>query len=213
MGVLATSPVSGLPQRVGLQATSKPGDRLERQGRLHPEEAAFEVNLSVRLVDTLTIGSCSRSGAVAPEGICALATSGDTAASYERIHLQIEQQTLALLKAYTGTGAAAMAGLADHLAEHPGDLAKVADGQVPEYFGVEATGQRILGIWLPSYDGQSDRAAWAKEAKGYIQQAYDEVAGMFGGLPQLVLDTREYVMQELDELAREESEAVAERLA
>jgi len=209
MDVSASCSISGSPRQVGLPATGEPNSRLKRPGRLRSEEAAVEVNLSV--VGTgFAMGT--RSGAIAPEGARSLATPGGTAASYERIHFQIEQQTLMLLEAYAGTGAAAMDDLADYLKEHPGDLEKAANGQVPEYFGVEATGQRILDIWLPGYDGQSDRAAWVKEAKGYIQQAYDEVASMFGGLPQLVLDTREYVMERLDEFAREESEAVVERL-
>ena len=88
-------------------------------------------------------------------------------------------------------------GLGDYFANNSEDWEKVQNGIVPEYFGVEKTAQRILDIWVPKNpNGPID----VDYVKGYINQAYSEVAQMFGGkLPQLVLDTQQYIMERLDE--------------
>ena len=93
-------------------------------------------------------------------------------------------------------------GLGAYFAENPDGLEKVRAGIIPDYFSVETTAQRILDIWLPPSGGEDVDIDFVK---GNISQAYAEVAGMFGGkLPQLVLDTQDYIMNKLDELAQKD---------
>ncbi len=88
-----------------------------------------------------------------------------------------------------------------HFTANPEDWEKVMRGDVPDYFNVENTGQRILDIWIQSFDDSSDIETWLSETKEKINAIYDEVAGMVGGLPQLVQDTRDFVMNALDKFA------------
>ncbi len=66
---------------------------------------------------------------------------------------------------------------------------------------MENTARRILDIWLPYYIESEDIEEWLIQTKNLIGQAYDEVSQMVGGLPQLVQDTRAYVMNALEEFA------------
>lgn len=94
-------------------------------------------------------------------------------------------------------------GLTEYFAANPADWEQVMQGEVPDYFNVENTGQRILDLWLPSYDESVDVETWVVETKDQLNAIYDEVAGMVGGLPQLVQDTRDYVMEALDSFAND----------
>lgn len=92
-------------------------------------------------------------------------------------------------------------GIGAYYAEHPDDWKKVQLGIIPDYFNVANTGQRILDIWMPQ-DGATLDAAGVERARQNIIKAYSEVSEMFGNkLPQLVLDTKEYVLGKLAELA------------
>ena len=93
-------------------------------------------------------------------------------------------------------------GLASYFAENPQDWEKVQNGGIPNYFNVENTSERILDIWVPYYNESEDIEEWLTQTKNLIGQAYDEVSQMVGGgLPQLVQDTRAYVMNALEEFA------------
>ena len=87
--------------------------------------------------------------------------------------------------------------LIKYFEDNPDDLAKIQSGEIPEYFGKEQAGQRILDIWLiPDSDGNVD----IDNARENINKAYSEILEMFGGkLPKLVLETQKYIMQKLDE--------------
>ncbi|HPG40049.1 MAG TPA: hypothetical protein PLP19_09790 [bacterium] len=92
-------------------------------------------------------------------------------------------------------------GIGAYYADHPDDWKKVQLGIVPDYFNVENTGKRILDIWMPQ-DGAVLDAAGVEHARQNIIKAYSEVSEMFGNkLPQLVLDTKEYVLEKLSEMA------------
>jgi len=97
-------------------------------------------------------------------------------------------------------------GLGAHFAANPGDLRQVQAGIVPDHFNVENTGQRILDIWKQSLNEETDVNTWVANTKEMISLAYSEVGGMIGSLPQLVLDTRDYIMQELDNMKVENTE-------
>ncbi len=85
-------------------------------------------------------------------------------------------------------------GVAAYYEEHPEDLKKVQLGIVPDYFNVENTGNRIFNILFPENGAAKDPEALDRAVKN-IGKAYTEVGAMFGDkLPQLVLDTREYVL-------------------
>jgi len=92
-------------------------------------------------------------------------------------------------------------GIGAYYADHPDDWKKVQLGIVPDYFNVENTGKRILDIWMPQ-DGTAMDAAGVERAIQNIIKAYSEVSEMFGNkLPQLVLDTKEYILEKLSEMA------------
>ena len=137
---------------------------------------------------------------------------------------EIWEQTYALLKEYTaqmGTAAefekgmeeAVLSsgnendplGLGAYFAENPDALEQVQNGEIPDYFNVENTGDRILDIWLSEFNGEADVNEFTDQVKEYINQAYSEVSSMFGGLPQLVQDTQQYVMQQLDNFVQEQT--------
>jgi len=91
-------------------------------------------------------------------------------------------------------------GVAAYYSEHPEDLKKVQLGIVPDYFKVKNTGDRILKIWFPENGGPKEKDA-IERAENNIGKAYSEVGTMFGNkLPQIVLDTREYVLGKVKEM-------------
>lgn len=126
----------------------------------------------------------------------------------ESIRKQIWQQTYALLqegytKSYNqlyddkGRVNSDPFGVDAYFSENPEDWKKVQMGIVPDYFNTENTGQRILDIWVPEGTESLD-ADSVENAEKNILKAYAEVADMFGGsLPQLVLDTKDYVIEKL----------------
>jgi len=91
-------------------------------------------------------------------------------------------------------------GVAAYYSEHPEDLKKVQLGIVPDYFNVENSGDRILKIWFPENKGPINQEEVERAVKN-INKAYSEVGTMFGDkLPQLVLDTKEYVLGKVNEM-------------
>ncbi len=94
-------------------------------------------------------------------------------------------------------------GLGKYFKDNPEDWETVQNGGIPDYFNVQNTAQRILDIWLPGYDGTEDVDEWAARTKNFIGQAYGEVSQLVGNLPDIVRDTREYIMNALDQFAAE----------
>jgi hypothetical protein len=135
-------------------------------------------------------------------------------AKRERIKNEVWQQTYSMLQdaiaQYMSSGNSTDSnddsqaidpfGLGAYYTENPEDWEKVQQGIVPDYFNVENTGRRILDIWMPQ--GGTQDAESLQSARLNIERAYDEVSRMFGGhLPQLVLDTRDYILKKLDGMA------------
>lgn len=90
-------------------------------------------------------------------------------------------------------------GLNAYYAANPADWEKVQNGEIPDYFNVENTASRIMKIWIGDGPTENTSAETLESIKDYIGQAYDEVAKMVGGLPQLVQDTRAYIENQLDQ--------------
>ncbi len=102
----------------------------------------------------------------------------------ERIKKQIIEQTRELLSSY--------------FKENPEAAKEVSQGKIPDYFNEENTARRILNLWIPHYDG-ADKKAAADEIKSYINQAYGEVGEMAGDFPEIVLKTKDLIMDLLDQ--------------
>lgn len=85
--------------------------------------------------------------------------------------------------------------------ESPEAVEQVVRGEIPEYFNVENTARRILNIYFSQFQEGDDKKAFAERAKSIIEQAYGDVAGIVGDLPDIVLETRSKVMQILEEFA------------
>ena len=98
-------------------------------------------------------------------------------------------------------------GLHVYFQENPDDWEQVQMGIIPEYFNIENTGNRILDIWLGDSMGTGSSVEFLNNVKDLINQAYGEVTGMLGELPQLVLDTQAYIEKQLDELLAAASES------
>lgn len=87
----------------------------------------------------------------------------------------------------------------DFLKSHSGvDFDSSID--IPEYFNVENTGQRMLDILTAGTEGDEFTDDWIEAKKSLVNKAYSEVTKMFGTLPQIVLDTQDYVLGKLDEM-------------
>lgn len=85
--------------------------------------------------------------------------------------------------------------------ENPEAVEQVSRGEIPEYFNVENTARRILDIYFAYYEEGQERTAFVERAKSIIEQAYGDVEGMVGVLPDIVQQTREKVMEILDTFA------------
>lgn len=85
--------------------------------------------------------------------------------------------------------------------ENPEAVEQVSRGEIPEYYNVENTACRILDIYFAYYEEGQERTAFVERAKSIIQQAYADVEGMVGTLPDIVQETREKVMEILDNFA------------
>jgi len=101
-------------------------------------------------------------------------------------------------------------GLHAYFSNNPEDLKAISEGMIPDYFNVENTGQRILDIWLKPFDGSENVYDFIEKVKENINQAYSEISGLFGGLPELVTSTQDYIMQELDKFAEEQKSQIDE---
>lgn len=84
--------------------------------------------------------------------------------------------------------------------QNPEALEEVSAGKVPEYWNQENTAKRIFSIALMGLKEGMTREEFYENAKGMIDQAYGEVHGMLGfDFPQLVLDTKEAVLNGLEQ--------------
>ena len=71
---------------------------------------------------------------------------------------------------------------------------------VPEYWNRENTARRIFQIAMMGYAEGTDRGEFADRAMAMVKQAYSDVGAMLGQeFPQLVLDTRQAVLDALDQ--------------
>ena len=186
---------------------------------LQSKKEASEKTAQGEATDTAELGSQS-SGAVGTydaSGKVGGSQSKKTVVTLASMKIEIQKQAFALLSSQAKKSGSsdllqeALArfaelsgnvddplGLGDYYTAHPEDWEQVQAGQIPDYFNVENTGQRILSLWMGGYDGQSDPAAWAEGVKDKINQAYGEVSDMVGGLPDIVKQTQDYIMNQLD---------------
>ena len=71
---------------------------------------------------------------------------------------------------------------------------------VPEYWNQENTARRIFQIAMMGYTEGMDRGEFADRAIAMVKQAYSDVGAMLGQeFPQLVLDTKQAVLDALDQ--------------
>lgn len=94
-------------------------------------------------------------------------------------------------------------GLNAYYNAHPADWQKVLNGEIPDYFNVENTGERILNIWIGNNSDEPMSASQLQEIKSNIGKAYSDVSKMLGGLPGLVTNTQDYINKRLDDLIAE----------
>ena len=78
--------------------------------------------------------------------------------------------------------------------KNPEAAEQVGRGEIPEYFNVDNTARRILNIYFSRYEEGQNREEFTARAKSIIEQAYTDVKGLVGELPDIVLQTREKVM-------------------
>jgi len=85
--------------------------------------------------------------------------------------------------------------------ENPEAAEQVSRGEIPDHFNVENTARRILNIYFSRYEEGEDKQTFVERAKEIINQAYSDVGGIVGDLPEIVLQTREMIMDILDRFA------------
>lgn len=121
----------------------------------------------------------------------------------EEIREQIKMQTIALLSQYMSKNPELKDSMSQFFNDNPTAAVEIAQGKIPEYFNVDNTAKRIVDIYFNRYDG-GDRKAFVERAKNIISQAYNEVGGDVGTLPDIVYQTRNKVMEILDKFAQGE---------
>ena len=114
------------------------------------------------------------------------------------IRQQIQDQTLSLIRSFLLDSPELRESLGNFFTENPDALKQVAQGEIPDYFNVENTARRILDIYFNRFDGQ-DREAFGERARSLIDQAYEEVSALAGGLPGIVQETRAFINRTLDD--------------
>jgi len=81
----------------------------------------------------------------------------------------------------------------------PDGLQQVKQGQIPDYWGVQQTGQRIFDILVTAFAANGEAGEdFYEKAKNVLDQAYGDAGRIFGNLPGLVTDTRDALFQALD---------------
>ena len=120
------------------------------------------------------------------------------------IHDQVQARAISLLDSYLNKNTELRTTLGDYFRNNPEALQDISEGKVPDYFNVDNTARRILDIYFQRYDG-GDRQAFTDRAKGIISQAYSEVEGQVGALPDIVNETRNKIMDILDRFAAGEN--------
>ncbi len=116
-----------------------------------------------------------------------LSDAAETARLREKIHQEVISQVKDFMAAF--------------FVDNPEAAEQVSKGEIPDYFNEENTARRILDIYMPYYTEGEDKQAFVERAKGIIDQAYGDVAGLVGELPDLVQRTRELIMDVLDKFA------------
>jgi len=113
------------------------------------------------------------------------------AAEIRRLKQLIHEEVLAQVKDSLGA----------FFSENPEAAEEISRGEIPEYFNVENTARRILMLYIPHYHDGEDKQAFVEQAKKTINQAYGDVEGLVGILPEIVLRTKEFIMEMLEKFA------------
>ncbi len=120
--------------------------------------------------------------------------------AYRQSRHQIEAQISALTENHATKSGATPKGLAD-IADFEGPKGETY-ADLAAYWNKENTAQRIFTIAMMGFEEDMDRAEFAARAKSIVKQAYGDVSMMIGGnFPQLVLDTRQAVIDAIDQFA------------
>lgn len=120
--------------------------------------------------------------------------------AYRQSRHQVEAQLSALMKNHATKSGATAKGLAD-IADFEGPKGETY-ADLAEYWNKGNTAQRIFTIAMMGYEEDMDRAEFAERAKSIVKQAYGDVGMMIGGnFPQLVQDTRQAVIDAIDQFA------------
>ena len=123
------------------------------------------------------------------------------------IQKQVDEQVQELTKYYlsifekSDEGKKAKESLATYFNENPEALEEIENGDVPEYWNQENTAKRIFDIVFSGFNKgkETDMDKFYEKSKSMIEQAYSEVEEMVGGLPTLVTDTKEAVLNGLEQ--------------
>jgi hypothetical protein len=66
------------------------------------------------------------------------------------------------------------------------------------YFNAENTADRIFGFAFAFFDGSKDRAEFAEEMRGYIDQGFEEARKIVGELPDISNETYDLIQEKID---------------
>ena len=167
---------------------SAPEKREQRPESSESVSVAFKhAEIAVDYTSYARNGAVNSMASVQPDTVAEELGIGEIAWLRNAIHAEV----LAQVKDFLGT----------YFEENPEAVEQISRGEIPEYFNVENTARRILNIYFATYEEGQDRKTFVERAKGIIEQAYADVAGMVGELPDIVLQTRAKVMEILDTFA------------
>ncbi|MFP4547450.1 MAG: hypothetical protein ACLFQM_04915 [Fidelibacterota bacterium] len=89
--------------------------------------------------------------------------------------------------------------LSEYFTSNPEDLKEIEKGNIPEYWNQENTAKRIFDIAVQGYKKDMNIEDFGKKAEDFVTKAYEEVENLIGNMPDLVKETREAVMNGLDQ--------------
>lgn len=205
MEISIVSPVAG--SGVAKNANSQPTESTSnKSSQSFGPDYNLSLSASVQVRDFQATYSVSGKGAQEIENSADVddANPNDlddlSGATKDQIHDQVQARAISLLNSYLGKNTELKTSLGDFFRNNPEALQDISEGKIPDYFNVDNTARRILDIYFQRYDG-GDRQAFVDRAKGIINQAYNEVEGEVGALPDIVHETRNKIMDILNRFA------------
>ena len=209
--------ISNLLHNLPEPAVSNPTSSRSKDQPARPDQKESPAKVDFVQVDIqetreLRVQVYDKRGKVAGDSKVAPGESRHASAILYDLKIQIQKQTRISLLRYSAEAASISDrrdkpddlqhdfGLSARFVAHPEEWQQVQRGEIPRYFNVENTAKRILDILIAGNEPDKGSQKWWNRKRDLLEKAYGEVKQGFGGLPDIVKETREYVLEQLLEM-------------